>query len=132
MSTSRLSLAGKRSDSFSGRNVANCVTRYRRCGLLIELLSMNDAQKRPIVFGPRVRVERHSELANDFIRRVLQLDWAWISDQSSLWDFHTDVTNDKFIEQIRLIYGVDVSDLENGNLADIFDRISLYLNKAPD
>ena len=93
---------------------------------------MNDAQKRPIVFGPRVRVERHSELANDFIRRVLQLDWAWISDQSSLWDFHTDVTNDKFIEQIRLIYGVDVSDLENGNLADIFDRISLYLNKAPD
>ena len=93
---------------------------------------MTDAPKRPIVFVPRPRIDHHSELVNDFIQRVLELDWAWISDQSSLWDFHTDTTNGKYIERIHRVYGVDVSDVQNGNLADIFDRIALRRNKAPD
>lgn len=71
-----------------------------------------------------MRVGQHSELAKDFVKRVLALDWAWISDESSLWDFHGDETNASLNEQIRLVYGVDVSDISSGNLADIFDRIS--------
>jgi hypothetical protein len=79
--------------------------------------------KVPIKFAARERVSRHSELAKDFIKRILEIEWAWISDESSLWDFHGDQTNKALVEKIQRVYGVDVSDLESGNLADIFDRI---------
>ena len=77
----------------------------------------------PIEFGVGNRVAQHPELAKEFFGRILEVDWAWISDESSLWDFHGDETNDMLIEKIHRIYGVDVSDISSGNLADIFDRI---------
>jgi hypothetical protein len=80
--------------------------------------------KVPIEFAVSNRVSLHPELAKDFFQRILEIDWAWISDKSSLWGFHGDDTNDKFVEKIRRIYGVDVSDIATGNLADIFDRIT--------
>jgi hypothetical protein len=80
--------------------------------------------KVPIEFADRDRVDRHPALASDFVKRVLELDWAWISDESSLDDFHGDETNKRLIDRIRDIYGVDVSDISSGNLADIFDRIA--------
>jgi hypothetical protein len=80
--------------------------------------------KVPIEFAASNRVGQHSELAKDFVQRILEVDWAWISDESSLWDFHGDETNDKLLEKIRRIYGVDVSDISSGNLADIFERIT--------
>lgn len=76
-----------------------------------------------IEFVSSDRVSKHSELAQDFTKRILGIDWAWISDESSLWDFHEDETNDNLIVKIRDTYGVDVSDIASGNLADIFDRI---------
>ena len=78
----------------------------------------------PVEFGSRVRLEHHSDLEKDFVSRVLCLPWAFLSDESSLWDFHDEATNDSFLVRIRSIYGVDVSDIESGNLADIFDRIA--------
>jgi hypothetical protein len=63
-------------------------------------------------------------LADDFIRRVLNKDAVWISDESSLWDFHRQDTNAALVAKIREVYGVDVSDIESGNLADILDRIA--------
>jgi hypothetical protein len=74
-------------------------------------------------------VDRHSELAKDFFRQILEVNWAWISDESELSDFHEDETNDRLIEKSRGIYGVNVSDISSGNLADIFDRITK--NQAP-
>ena len=87
--------------------------------------------KVPVEFAARVRVGQHSELEKDFVKRVLDVDWAWISDESSLWDFHGDETNESLTEKIRHIYGVDVSDISSGNLADIFDRISKYRAVPP-
>jgi hypothetical protein len=87
--------------------------------------------KVPIEFAASERVSQHSELAKDFVRRVLGLDWAWISDESSLWDFHEDETNESLIDKIRTIYGVDVSDISSGNLADIFDRILKHRALSP-
>ena len=80
--------------------------------------------KVPIEFAATVRVDGNAELATDFIRRILEVEWAWISDESTLWDFHGDETSDDLIQKIRLAYGVDVSDISSGNLADIFDRIA--------
>ena len=78
----------------------------------------------PIEFAPSGRVDANSDLAIDFIQRVFGLDWAFISDGSSLWDFHTNETNDALYAKIKTVYGVDVSDIESGNLAAILERIA--------
>ncbi len=79
----------------------------------------------PLQFASRERVNRHPELAEDFVRRVLDLDWAWISDESSLWDFHHDETNEALILKIKEIYGTDVSDIQSARLSEIFERIAM-------
>jgi hypothetical protein len=78
----------------------------------------------PIEFAPSEHVRAHPELTDDFIKRVLGLDWAFVSDGSSLWDFHTNKSNDALHAKIKDTYGVDVSDIESGNLAEILDRIA--------
>jgi hypothetical protein len=78
----------------------------------------------PVEWAPRTRVGTHPELADDFIRRILGLDWAWISDESSLWDFHTDETNGALYDKIKDVYGVDASGIESGNLGEILDLIA--------
>jgi hypothetical protein len=86
----------------------------------------------PIEFAPSEHVHAHPELTDDFIRRVLGLDWAFVSDASSLWDFHTNETNDAFHTKIKETYGVNVSDIESGNLAQILDRIAAKHRNDPD
>jgi hypothetical protein len=86
----------------------------------------------PIEFAANERVSQHSELVKDFVKRVLDVEWVWISDESSLWDFHGNTTNEALTEKIRQAYGVDVSDISTGNLADIFDRISKFGASPPN
>jgi hypothetical protein len=50
--------------------------------------------KVPIEFAATERVGLRPELAKDFVKRVLAIDWAWVSDESSLGDFHQDETNE--------------------------------------
>jgi hypothetical protein len=78
----------------------------------------------PVQFASQEQVDTQAELKDDFVRRVLCLDWAWISDESSLWDFHGSETNESFHAKIKDVYGVDVSDIESGNLALILHRIA--------
>lgn len=80
----------------------------------------------PVQFASSERVNTHPELAEDFIRRVLELDWAWISDESSLWDFHANATNDALVAKIQEVYGVDVSDISSARLWEMFDRIAAH------
>jgi hypothetical protein len=77
----------------------------------------------PLEFASTENIDAHNELADDFICRVLDIDWAFISDESSLWDFHDEDTNDRLIGRIREVYGVDVSDIQSARLYEIFDRI---------
>jgi hypothetical protein len=79
-----------------------------------------------IEFAPTDRIDQHCELADDFAQRVLGLDSVWISDESSLGDFHGEPTNEALNRKIHDVYGVDVSDITNGNLADILERIALH------
>jgi hypothetical protein len=79
----------------------------------------------PIEFAPTYRIDEHPDLARDFFRRIVNLNYdeCFISNESSLWDFHLGETNDHLNEKILLTYGVDVSDIESGNLAAIFERL---------
>jgi hypothetical protein len=77
----------------------------------------------PIEFASSARIEAVGELSDDFIHRILGFEWAMISDESSLWDFHSEETNNTLIEKIRQVYGVDVSDIESAKLCEILERI---------
>lgn len=77
----------------------------------------------PIQFASTAGVKAHDTLLQDFIHRVLQLEWAFISDESTLWHFHTGDSNDAYVARIHQIYGVDVSDIADATIADILDRI---------
>jgi hypothetical protein len=78
----------------------------------------------PVEFASQERIAVNHELSEDFIRRVLDLDWAWISDESTLWDFHSDETNELLSNKVKQVYGVDVSDIESAKLSEILDRIA--------
>jgi hypothetical protein len=47
-----------------------------------------------------------------------------ITDESSLWHFHIDDSDDPYVGRIRAVYGIDVTDIESGNIAEILDRIA--------
>jgi hypothetical protein len=78
----------------------------------------------PIEFASQDRIMAHTELADDFVKRVLEVEGAWISDGSTLWDFSLAENDDVFHARIREIYGVDVSDIKSGNIAEILERIA--------
>ncbi len=80
--------------------------------------------KVPIQFASQEQVSAHPDLKADFIRRVLELEWAFISDESSLWDFHTEETNEALLAKIKDVYGVSVADIESGNIYKILNRIT--------
>ena len=56
---------------------------------------------------------------------IIDLDYAecFVSDESSLADFHTELSDEHLHERILLAYGVDVSDIEDGRLVRIFERL---------
>ena len=81
-------------------------------------------QQVPIVFASSRLMDHYPELVDDFISRVLGLDWAFVSDESTLWDFHTELSNNAMFKKIEEVYGVDVSDVESGNISRIIARIA--------
>jgi hypothetical protein len=79
-----------------------------------------------VEFAPTGRVGMYPDIAERFLREVLGFasgSPVFISDRSSLWDFGARDGIRDYVERIRHVFGVDVTDIEDGNLADIFERI---------
>ncbi len=79
----------------------------------------------PLEFAPTTMIDRYAPVARDFFDRILGMDFdaCFISDESSLWDFPHDEDERQVLDRIRAAYGVDVSDIQNGNLARIFAQL---------
>ena len=79
----------------------------------------------PIEFASTIRVSIYDDTADDFFQRVLDKNYrdCWISDESCLWDFHVEESNEHLHQKIWETYRVDVSDIDDGNLVKIFERI---------
>jgi hypothetical protein len=79
-----------------------------------------------IELAPTVEIEPYEPLAGEFFEKVLAMNYGecLVTDESSLWDFHGEETNEEYHRKIVEVYGVDVSDIESGNLVQIFKRIS--------
>jgi hypothetical protein len=84
---------------------------------------------KPIEFASTQKIGRFAEIEADFLRNILDLEWAFLSDESSLWDFSQGDALDELYRRIEERYGVDVSDVEGGNLAKIFERIETAQKK---
>jgi hypothetical protein len=82
--------------------------------------------KVPITFAVTHRISTLQPLADEFLRRIFELDAAdcLITDESSLWDFTFGHSLEPFVERIRQEFGVDVSAVEGANLAEILERIA--------
>ena len=80
----------------------------------------------PIVFASTNRVDKYPDIAERFLCEVMGFTSGapvFISDHSSLRDFSTGDSTGEYIAKIRQVFDVDVSDIESGNLAYIFERI---------
>jgi hypothetical protein len=105
-------------------DLAERFTKAKEEKALVGELLPRPGSRVPIEFAEDQKVRLHQDLSQDFVLRVLQLQWAWISDESSLWDFHADESNDVLLARIKDVYGVDVSYIESAKLTDIFERIA--------
>jgi hypothetical protein len=87
---------------------------------------------RPIVFASSEKVDRFRELRDDFAQKVLNCDWAFMSDESSLWDFHSETDNEAMYFRIGEVYGVDVSHVSGAVIADILVEIMEQIRDFPE
>ena len=80
-----------------------------------------------IVFAPTTGVDMFLEISEDFMKSIFNFEPGeyLITDESSLFDFTgLDEMEIKDINgRIRDVYNLDVSDIESGNLLEIFKRI---------
>lgn len=81
----------------------------------------------PIEFASQDGIEHHDGTAERFINEVLGFESSapvFISDESSLLDFtSTDEETNDYVARTRDVFGVDISDIKDGNLLKIFERI---------
>ncbi|HIJ65161.1 MAG TPA: hypothetical protein HPP77_04350 [Candidatus Hydrogenedentes bacterium] len=80
----------------------------------------------PIAFASTKRVDRYADIAERFLCEVMgfaSVSPVFISDESCLGDFCPGGSAEEYMEKIRQVFDVDVTDIESGNLADIFERI---------
>ena len=82
-------------------------------------------QGKKVELASTIEIDRFESVAPEFFERILDMDYndCLITDESSLWDFHTERSNEPFYSKILEVYGINVSDVESGNLARIFQRI---------
>jgi len=85
------------------------------------------SQGRPkrVELASTIEVDKFEGFASDFFAKIFDMDRnnCLITDESSLWDFHGEESNDQFYSKIVEAYGIDVSDVAQANLAKIFKRI---------
>jgi hypothetical protein len=79
----------------------------------------------PLRFAASGRVDAYADVAQRFLREVVRTDpgTTFLSNQSSLWYFTSTDTIEPLQLRIREVFGVDVSDIEDGSLVRIFERI---------
>lgn len=65
----------------------------------------------PIEFASVEHIQFHDDIADDFFRRVLDMNYrdCFISDETTLWDFHDDESNEHLHRKIWAAYRVDPS-----------------------
>ncbi|HUP27775.1 MAG TPA: hypothetical protein VM409_05015 [Chloroflexia bacterium] len=80
---------------------------------------------KPIRFAPTEQIAPYEHMVKNFLAEVaaFEVEWLFVSDVSSLWNFISEDRRDEVFARIQDIYGVDASDIADGNLVRIFKLI---------
>ncbi len=78
-----------------------------------------------IEFASTKKISQYEEIATDFLDKIFGMDRrsCLITDESSLWDFQAEQSEEDTLRRVQESYGIDVSDVRDGNLVTIFKRI---------
>ena len=82
----------------------------------------------PIQFAPSEQLAGFDDIAREFFPPILHMDFddCLITDGSSIWDFPVEESEQEVANKVMIIFGVDISDIADGNLAAIFRRIQSH------
>jgi hypothetical protein len=96
-----------------------------------------DAERKELRFAPSREIDRYEHFVANFLMDILDFEpedvnSVFVSDKSSLWDFTTTFQGPKanraqialWQARIEEKSGADESDVGDGNLVEIFERIS--------
>jgi len=83
-----------------------------------------------VQFASAAKIDQVRDIVAQVMKRILGWEtWAFVSDASSLFDFPYDelyVSEAEVFAKIRSEFGVDVTDIANGNIAEICERVKLH------
>ena len=119
----------------TGNTKAEALSALEKCFLAIKANPTplpRPGTYRPIVFASSDKVDRFPKLRDDFVHNVLNCDWAFMSDESSLWDFHSETDNKVMYLKIGEVYGVDVSHIPGAIIAGILAEIMEQIRDFPE
>jgi len=83
-------------------------------------------KEKRIELAPTIRVKQLQEISKEFIYRVFDLEPGQylISDESSVFDFiGMGEPEARALRKIKKYYGINISEIKNGLLTEIFSRI---------
>jgi len=71
------------------------------------------------------RKGKRARLGRDFFEKILDMNYdeCILTIQSSLYDFPFEGSIEEIHQKVNEVYGVDISNIKNGNLEAIFRRI---------
>ena len=86
---------------------------------------------RTVLIAPSTQLDLYSDVAKDFVERIFEVPYesVFMTDRSELWDFWPLLDVDRkdskryLLQKIERIYGIDVSDIKDGNMVKIFERL---------
>ena len=91
------------------------------------LITSGPFKGKKIRFAPTSGVDMFVEICEEFMRKIFDFESGeyLITDESSLYDFTgpDEVELTDIHKKIQDVYDLDVSDIESGNLLEIFTRI---------
>jgi len=91
------------------------------------IITSGQFRGKKIEFAPTTGIDRFFGISKEFMKKIFDFEPGeyLISDESSLHDFtgldEMDLSDSH--KMIQDVYDIDVSDIESGNMLDIFTRI---------
>ena len=108
----------------------------KKKGKDLGILESGPFKGKRLEMAPSEGIEGYRDLAFQLILRVFGIDAMLLTDESSLWDFcdfgsHDSDTEQQVFAKIKEIYDLDVSDIQDGNLLAVCQRIARLSLNAP-
>lgn len=99
------------------------------------IISSGPFKGKKIEFAPTTGIDRFLDISEKFMKKIFDFESReyLISDESSLHDFTglDEMELSHIQKSIQDVYDIDVSDIESGNLLEIFKRIHNKRYGAP-